>query len=308
MPNGFGLPGLLISPPRGGESARKVRQLRTETTVLILSLFPSGETSVIPRNSSSRGSASASDGRHAEWGKGHEGQTRQVMRDVHGTVDAVDRAVRRWRFVGPGGESPCRRSRSRSGEGGHAAQRRQEALRDRIRSQAVEGRLRVARRRQRLAFINIDAPPPTGTFTFINPKGADGKPKTYTIPEIIEIINDGLAPRYTLLRRNTGFRVVPADVPIDKELLQQVTREELARPWPQRGRDPAAPAQDAQRRGPRSRGEEVPGGVRRGDAAAVHEPDDPAGEGRTVCGAGSTSSKRTTRRAAFETYQHACST
>ena len=31
----------------------------------------------------------------------------------------------------------------------------------------------------------------------------------------------------TLLRRNTGFRVVPADVPIDKELLQQVTRSEL---------------------------------------------------------------------------------
>ena len=79
-----------------------------------------------------------------------------------------------------------------------------------------------------LAFINIDAPPPTGTFTFINPKGPDGKPKTYTIPEIIEIINDGLAPQWMLLRRNTGFRVVPADVPIDKELLQQVTREELA--------------------------------------------------------------------------------
>ena len=83
-----------------------------------------------------------------------------------------------------------------------------------------------------LAFINIDAPPPSGTFTFINPR-VDGKPKTYTIPEIIEIINDGLAPRFMLLRRNTSFRVVPADIPIDKELLQQVTREELA----ERGRN-----------------------------------------------------------------------
>ena len=76
-----------------------------------------------------------------------------------------------------------------------------------------------------LAFRNSDDPLPTGTFSYINP-GVNGVKRTYTVAEIIEIINDGLVPRYTLLRRGASFRVVPADVPI--EFLPQVTREELA--------------------------------------------------------------------------------
>src|SRR5947209_3249135 len=35
-------------------------------------------------------------------------------------------------------------------------------------------------------------PPPTGTFTFINPRVNGKDPRTYTIGEIIDIVNEGL--------------------------------------------------------------------------------------------------------------------
>src|SRR5262245_55950360 len=53
-------------------------------------------------------------------------------------------------------------------------------------------------------------PPPTGTFTFIAKKG-----QRYTLGELIDLLNDGLAAhRYVLLRSRTCFRLIPADEPV----------------------------------------------------------------------------------------------
>jgi len=52
---------------------------------------------------------------------------------------------------------------------------------------------------------------PLGTFTFIPPV-IDGKPQTYTLPEVVDIINRGLQDeKFTLLRFQDSFKVVPAD-------------------------------------------------------------------------------------------------
>jgi type II secretory pathway component GspD/PulD (secretin) len=67
-----------------------------------------------------------------------------------------------------------------------------------------------------------------GTFTFINPRGPTGESKKYTIPEIVEIINDGLLQsKFIMIRRSTSFTVVPADEELPKDLLPQITREEI---------------------------------------------------------------------------------
>ncbi len=53
---------------------------------------------------------------------------------------------------------------------------------------------------------------PTGTFTFISPKG-----KTYTLGEITDILNDGLADqKYILLRRENSFTLWPADEKLER--------------------------------------------------------------------------------------------
>jgi len=59
-----------------------------------------------------------------------------------------------------------------------------------------------------LPFISSHAAP-TGTFNFINPR-VGGQPRTYTIPEVIDIINEGLiSHKYVLIRRPSSFTVVP---------------------------------------------------------------------------------------------------
>ncbi|MBV9124315.1 MAG: hypothetical protein JO112_13230, partial [Planctomycetes bacterium] len=64
---------------------------------------------------------------------------------------------------------------------------------------------------------------PTGTFNFIAPKG-----KTYTIPEIIDILNEGLiAQKYVLIRRSQSFTLVPADEPIDPAIVPRISVDEL---------------------------------------------------------------------------------
>jgi hypothetical protein len=69
---------------------------------------------------------------------------------------------------------------------------------------------------------------PTGTFTFIPPPG-----KKYTLPEITDIINEGLLSQKGLLvRRNTTFSVLPADEKVDPILIPRVRLEEL----PKRGK------------------------------------------------------------------------
>ncbi|HKI30692.1 MAG TPA: sigma-70 family RNA polymerase sigma factor [Gemmataceae bacterium] len=51
---------------------------------------------------------------------------------------------------------------------------------------------------------------PTGTFTFVSPRG-----KQYTIPEIVDIINEALmAQKYILIVHTNTFTVVPVDEPI----------------------------------------------------------------------------------------------
>jgi hypothetical protein len=66
---------------------------------------------------------------------------------------------------------------------------------------------------------------PTGTFNFIAKKG-----QKFTIPQIIDIINDGLLlQKYVLINRRTSFTVVPADQEIDPFLLPRVALDELAK-------------------------------------------------------------------------------
>src|SRR5215471_8966613 len=76
-----------------------------------------------------------------------------------------------------------------------------------------------------LKFIGTNVP--SGTFNFIDPK----KTK-YTIPEIIDLINEGLlsaepTQKWTILRRAQSFTLVPADQPIDDVLVPHIEESEL---------------------------------------------------------------------------------
>jgi type II secretion system protein D len=69
---------------------------------------------------------------------------------------------------------------------------------------------------------------PTGTFTFIGPDK-----KTYTLPQVIDIINGGLlsasqTQKYYLVNGEQYFTLVPADEKIAPELLPRVTVAKLA--------------------------------------------------------------------------------
>src|SRR5262249_19209713 len=65
---------------------------------------------------------------------------------------------------------------------------------------------------------------PTGTFTFVPPKGNKG----YTLGEIIDIVNEALmAKQYLLIRRPHSFVVVPGDEKIDPLLAPRGRVEEL---------------------------------------------------------------------------------
>ena len=71
----------------------------------------------------------------------------------------------------------------------------------------------------------IAASTPSGTITFINQKGTK-----YTIPQIIDIINDGLIKqKWILLNRDSSFTVVPTDERIDPALVPRVKLADLDR-------------------------------------------------------------------------------
>ncbi|MCS7045348.1 MAG: hypothetical protein NZO58_03225, partial [Gemmataceae bacterium] len=71
-----------------------------------------------------------------------------------------------------------------------------------------------------------------GTFTFIAPR-TNGVPRKYTIPEIIDLINDVLIERkFVLIRRPSSFIIVPADEPIDGSVVPRIDESEL----PERGK------------------------------------------------------------------------
>ena len=70
---------------------------------------------------------------------------------------------------------------------------------------------------------------PSDTFTFIPPQG-----KLYTIPEIVDIVNEALLAhaskeQYVLIRRTQTFTLVPANQKIDPLLLQRVSVADLPR-------------------------------------------------------------------------------
>lgn len=66
-------------------------------------------------------------------------------------------------------------------------------------------------------------PPPTGTFTFINPK-VGGKAREYTLAEIFDIFNEVLQSQHklTLLRRENSLCMFPADEVIPGELVRRL--------------------------------------------------------------------------------------
>ncbi len=69
---------------------------------------------------------------------------------------------------------------------------------------------------------------PTGTFTFIGPDK-----KTYTLPQVIDIINGGLlsasqTQKFYLVNGEQTFTLVPADEKVDPALLPKVTTATLA--------------------------------------------------------------------------------
>ncbi len=68
---------------------------------------------------------------------------------------------------------------------------------------------------------------PTGTFTFTSPAG-----KRFTLPELVDIINEGLlsnesTQRYLLIRRDRNFTLVRADEKINPDLLPKVSPADL---------------------------------------------------------------------------------
>jgi hypothetical protein len=66
---------------------------------------------------------------------------------------------------------------------------------------------------------------PTGTFTFVGPKG-----KAYTLAEVTDILNEGLLnQRFLLVRRDNCFTVLPADEKVDRALIRRVSPGDLAK-------------------------------------------------------------------------------
>jgi RNA polymerase sigma factor (sigma-70 family) len=73
-----------------------------------------------------------------------------------------------------------------------------------------------------LAYVGSSKP--TGTFTFIPPKGK----RQYTLAEITDLLNEALlAQKYILIRRTATFTVLPADEKIDPSLVLRVSLDDL---------------------------------------------------------------------------------
>jgi WD40 repeat protein len=69
---------------------------------------------------------------------------------------------------------------------------------------------------------------PTGTFTFLAPKGSAGARDGYTVPEVIDLLNEALMQqKLLLLRRDASFTIVPADERLDPALVPRVTLDAL---------------------------------------------------------------------------------
>ena len=66
---------------------------------------------------------------------------------------------------------------------------------------------------------------PTGTFNFITPKN---RKEGYTLPEIIDILNESLTSQnFVIIRRSQTYTMVPSDKPIDPAILPRIGLDEL---------------------------------------------------------------------------------
>src|SRR5207249_3798499 len=69
---------------------------------------------------------------------------------------------------------------------------------------------------------------PTGTFTFTPEKLPNGQQREYTIPEVIDILNQALQlQKFILIRREASFMILPADERIDPAVLPRIRVEDL---------------------------------------------------------------------------------
>src|SRR5207245_220467 len=80
-----------------------------------------------------------------------------------------------------------------------------------------------------LAFAGVFKP--TGTFNFTPPK-VNGGVRKYTIPEIVDIINEALeaqasTQKYVLIRKTQTFTFIPADEKVDPSNAATVSPEDL---------------------------------------------------------------------------------
>ena len=77
------------------------------------------------------------------------------------------------------------------------------------------------------AFVGTEKPP-TGTFNFFPPNDLEGKVKLYTIPEIVDIINDALITKgYIMARQEGTFTLLPADSSPDPSQVPLVSIDDL---------------------------------------------------------------------------------
>src|SRR5436190_14673689 len=75
-----------------------------------------------------------------------------------------------------------------------------------------------------LNYIAIQSPP-TGSFNFISPKGA-----TFSGPEVIDIINEGLLQhQYVLVRRPRSFTLISADQQVDPSNIARIPVGDLSK-------------------------------------------------------------------------------
>jgi type II secretory pathway component GspD/PulD (secretin) len=66
---------------------------------------------------------------------------------------------------------------------------------------------------------------PAGTFTFIPPKG---NPHRFTLPQVIDILNESLAKqKYILIRCENSFLLLPSDEKIDPSLLPRIDPQDF---------------------------------------------------------------------------------
>jgi len=75
-----------------------------------------------------------------------------------------------------------------------------------------------------LSYISVH-PVPTGTFNFISPKGA-----TYSLPQVIDIINEGLLlHKSVLIRHDKSFTIISTVAPIDPSQVPRVAVMDLGK-------------------------------------------------------------------------------